>query len=527
MKVLINNQWIDGFLDYCPQPGEDIIQVLAWRNLEKSSELYFVRPKSFRLLWNYLREIGPKEVLRKIISRSQEKFRNEKFISCGIGRIVHQDAHQGDSINQLVGFLAPNFPACVERISLPRELITFLDEQHFSFVSSKRIFYLKLDDKSSSDQQSWWSDCRGWSNFSGNTIQNSKNDILKNLVTTIYNTDWKSGKKLPIEKSTNISFSRKIKLLSSNVQQKKSVLFGYGNYAKTIIIPNIKKYLSLTQIHEVDPVQIPLKDNLNVSWSTCPFPLTNETFDVFFIAGFHHTHAPLAISAIEQGAVAVIEKPIVTTYEQLESLISSMQINKGTLFAGFHKRYIPMNQWAREDMNLTYGEPVSYHCIVYEVPLPKYHWYRWPNSQSRLISNGCHWTDHFLYLNNFSRVVATNLFVASDGTINCTVELANGACFTMTLTDKGSERIGVRDYIELRNKDVTVTMINGSIYQAENSNRILRKKKINKMLSYKVMYDKICKAIARGKDGDSVESVYVSASLILDLEEQLQNFQKI
>ena len=83
------------------------------------------------------------------------------------------------------------------------------------------------------------------------------------------------------------------------------------------------------------------------------------------------------------------------------------------------------------DLGVAPGEPVSYHCIVYEVPLPELHWYRWPSSRSRLISNGCHWTDHFLLLNGFAEPVAYDVVESSDGMVNVTVELANGAVFTM------------------------------------------------------------------------------------------------
>ncbi len=265
-------------------------------------------------------------------------------------------------------------------------------------------------------------------------------------------------------------------------------------------------------------MQIPVKTRQVNLWDTSPNQTDSEDYDVYLIAGFHHTHAPLAVSALKRGACAIIEKPIIVDDNQLADLLAAMQNSAGRVFSCFHKRYLPMNRWAFEDMELIRGEPVSYHCIVYEVPLPELHWYRWPNSKSRLISNGCHWIDHFLYLNNFCDVCAYDLFIAKDCTINCSVELRNGAFFTMTLTDKGSERIGVQDYIEIRANGITVKMINGSYYLSENKNKIIKKKRINKMQSYKAMYQQIGKKILNGADGDSIQSVNSSCSLILDLE---------
>jgi hypothetical protein len=198
-----------------------------------------------------------------------------------------------------------------------------------------------------------------------------------------------------------------------------------------------------------------------------------------------------------------------------------MEGARGGLFACFHKRYSPLNKLALEDLDHHPGEPINYNCIVYEVPLPKMHWYRWPNSKSRLVSNGCHWIDHFLHLNDYCEVASTRVGSGSDGTIDCSVALKNGAYFTMVLTDTGSQRIGLQDYVELRSGGVTVKITNSSRYFSENRLRVLRRKRVRKTISYKLMYRSIAAQIAEGKAGDSINSVRVSGRLILELENLL------
>ena len=176
-----------------------------------------------------------------------------------------------------------------------------------------------------------------------------------------------------------------------------------------------------------------------------------ETYNVFMIAQFHHTHAPLAIEALKQDGSVLVEKPVAVDKAQLAALIEAINRSRGKIFCCFHKRYSPFNLMAREDLSSQPGEPISYHCIVYEAPLPPDHWYRWPNSKSRLITNGCHWIDHFLFLNGYAEATACELTVAPDrSSANCTIALANGAVFTMVMTYCGSERIGPQDYVELR-----------------------------------------------------------------------------
>ena len=149
--------------------------------------------------------------------------------------------------------------------------------------------------------------------------------------------------------------------------------------------------------------------------------------------------------------------------------------------------------------------------------MPEKHWYNWNNSSSRIISNGCHWIDHFLFLNDFVSVKDMHAHEASDKSISVFIELFNGAVFTMLLTDIGGSRVGVQDYIELRANSVTVRITNGSLYKAENDNKIIRSKKVNKIFSYKNMYRSIGSKILNNDKGDSWTSIYISSCVMLSV----------
>jgi hypothetical protein len=102
--------------------------------------------------------------------------------------------------------------------------------------------------------------------------------------------------------------------------------------------------------------------------------------------------------------------------------------------------------------------------------------------------------------------------------VNVSVRLENGAFFSMLLSEAGSSRIGVRDYVELRCGSTTVTIENGSRYLAEEGNRVVRRARVNKMASYERMYRAIASRIVRGEPGDSIESIRTSSELVLDAE---------
>ncbi|MBM3946994.1 MAG: Gfo/Idh/MocA family oxidoreductase, partial [SAR202 cluster bacterium] len=306
----------------------------------------------------------------------------------------------------------------------------------------------------------------------------------------------------------------------------RAVAWGYGHHMRTMVIPNVARRLSVVKVHEVDPVQIGPAQAFPFGCDTSAAPREPERYDVHLVAGFHHTHGPLAAHALRQGAAVVVEKPLVTTHQQLDDLLAALRGGSGRLFGGFQKRYVSFNKAALRDLRVSRGEPVSYHAIVHEVPLPPYHWYRWPNSGSGLLSHGCHWIDHFLFLNGFSPVTTCDVWEGRSEDIVAVMELENGATLSLTLTHQGSSRIGVQDHIELRANGVTVQMRNTSRYFAEDGRRVIRRLRANKTRPYTLMYRSIADRILAGQPGDDPTETERSARAVLMLEERLQAKRK-
>lgn len=72
VNALIGGKWREGFLDYYREvPEEYRIQVLAWENLATLRGLYFVRPRSLRVLLRYLKEVGVADASHKILRKKK------------------------------------------------------------------------------------------------------------------------------------------------------------------------------------------------------------------------------------------------------------------------------------------------------------------------------------------------------------------------------------------------------------------------------------------------------------------------
>jgi predicted dehydrogenase len=527
VRALLRGQWQDGLLDFHREPDEYRIRVLAMSNLALASDAYFIRDLRVRLVWNYLSQIGPVMILRKVASRLQERSRNEKWLSVGIG-VVQEIPRGGDlRAGDHVAFVAPSHPACVERVVLRRPLMIPWPGPLPAPCSDRAVLHWRDAERSDG---AIFEAIRGWSPCSGVPLPaDLPRSMRETAIPLLQATDWPNATSHPASASDEPHEFRVQEEWSERARPsragRRAAIFGYGHYAKTIIVPNVESTLSIDAVHEIDPTQIPARGVSISRWDTAATPRPDENYDVYFLAGYHHTHAPLAVEAMNRGAYAVVEKPLAVDDAQLDALLTAMARSDRGLFACFHRRYSPLNKFALRDLGQRPGGAINYHCIVYEVRLPQLHWYRWPTSRSRLVSNGCHWIDQFLWLNGYSDVHSSEIFRAPDGTVNCSAVLRNGAVFTMVLTEVGSERIGLQDHVELRAGDRTVRIIDNTRYRSEDNSRVIRTLRVAKGHAYKRMYREIAKRVAAGEGGDSLASVRISTRLVLDLDAKLAQLE--
>lgn len=522
MRIFTGKKWRGGFLDYYRNKKEYRIRVLALKNLEKLENVYHTRAKSLRLLINYFPVVGFEGLVTKTWSRLREERRNEKYVSCGIGKIIESVDGKKYPSGTLVGFIAPWHPACAERVTLPETFIFKLSEPDMPALSDNTILYLPLEEKTNESKR-WWHDVRAWSVYSGVTVSDAtQREIEDNARAEIKNADWQKATNLNISQASPVSETRgEIGPPERPADKKRGVLFGYGNYAKINIIPYTKPFVDIQAIHEIDPTQIFLQKRAQF-WDSAPFPRVNERYDVYFVASYNHTHVPIMLYGLNQGAYVLVEKPVVNDYRELDQLEKALQKAGRKVFIGFHKRYGTFNRMALKDLGVRYGEPISYHSIVYELIQPELFWYNWPVSRSTFFANGCHQIDHFLHLNNFSKPKDFDIKLLHDDSVEVWIELENGAAFTTTFSEKGSLRVGPRDHVELKVHGRNVRITDAIKYMSEDNHRIIRKKRVFKTDSYKDMYQTIGKKIANNEDGDSIESILISAKIMLDLEEKLQ-----
>jgi predicted dehydrogenase len=378
------------------------------------------------------------------------------------------------------------------------------------------IRHLDAGDSESFDE-TVWGEILGWSPDSEIELtSDSVVSVMMRAIELFESASWVGAQSLSSDNASGAAERLRASDPATQDGKPRGVVFGCGHYVKTAVLPNLRPFLEIDEIHEIDPVQIGPVNSGSVIFDTSPELSETDDHDVVVAAGYHHTHMPLALAALERGKYAVVEKSLVVDDSQLEALEQALRRSGRKLFAGFQRRYTPLNDWARADLCVTKGDPLSYHALVYHVPLPSRHWYRWPIAKSRLVSNGRHWVDHFLYLNGYAQPYDWDVTVGVDGQINCSVSLENGAFFTLVMPNQGSPRLGVRELVELRTADGMARIYDGPRYVAEMGDRV-RHRRICKLGPYKTMYGEFGRRITEGRPADSIESVTVSARLMLNL----------
>ena len=157
---------------------------------------------------------------------------------------------------------------------------------------------------------------------------------------------------------------------------------------------------------------------------------------------------------------------------------------------------------------------------MHEIPLPEHHWYNWPESGSRLLANGSHWIDHFLWLNPGSGVEHARARRMRSGQLLVELELENDACFSLTLSDHGTSRGGVRELTEWHRGAHTARLIDQS-YRFEREDRVVHEAHLDEAQVYRVMYGEFCRAILANEPGETPEELGRTWEVMIALEESL------
>jgi predicted dehydrogenase/threonine dehydrogenase-like Zn-dependent dehydrogenase len=223
-------------------------------------------------------------------------------------------------------------------------------------------------------------------------------------------------------------------------------VIGAGNFARTMLLPRLKK------IESVDLHTLVTKRGISADHSQDSFGffhsetdeaaiLDNPDINAVLITTPHASHASLTACALEAGKNVLVEKPLALDREQLNTVVRARLKSDAFLQVGFNRRFAPLSVKARDRLESTGG--TKYVLLrVNAGQLPEDSWQNVAEEgNGRILGEVCHFVDlaRFLVGDEIKTVQAAAASVTNGACDDLTVSLnfADGSLATIAYTALG------------------------------------------------------------------------------------------
>lgn len=342
--------------------------------------------------------------------------------------------------------------------------------------------------------------------------------------------------------TTNVNHERYIGILlkySSNetkwnstitLEKKESItgkvvvgLIGAGNFARTTILPNMKKngnyvFKTLATTGGINAAQA--SHNFKFSKFTNDYHeiLNDKEINLVVISTNHNTHAKFIIESLNSGKNVYVEKPLCINEEELTRIEEAYRKSNKNLFCGMNRRHAPLIQQIKKNL-LTDKIPAVYDYIVNAGFIPPTHWTQDEKvGGGRIIGEACHFVDTIQYLDG-SKLVSLDIIYAKNKGYECndnaimTLKFESGAIGNIIYTSMGSKKYP---------KEQLRVFSNGAVYELNNYVSLSHYGSI-KRTKTKLRQDKgitneykFIELVLNGKkENSTIEDAFVSHQMIL------------
>lgn len=230
-------------------------------------------------------------------------------------------------------------------------------------------------------------------------------------------------------------------------------IIGVGSYAKSFIIPNIRKSVRIMGLasRNSSSLQLPKVDHINDSAILTTDPhilLGNEKMPTVIIATRHSTHFEFLLEGLKNRKNVYVEKPVVTNEEQLQILVDALCTQRGNICVGFNRRYAPAIRKLQEKIT---ASPLDSRYTVMADPFPEDYWALREEEGGIVVGEIIHFVDLFrvLHNSNIRKVFAkSNLDSINRGSIHISLFFENKSTATISYI-MGSSMKSSKENIEL------------------------------------------------------------------------------
>lgn len=227
---------------------------------------------------------------------------------------------------------------------------------------------------------------------------------------------------------------------------------GTGGYVSGMHLPNLA---TLSHMYKVEalmnrsatPAAV-LAKQYNTTYTTnSKVLLTNPNVDVVAICTRHDSHASYTIQALQQGKHVFVEKPVALNPEELGAVLTEVRKCKSNFIVGYNRRFSKYAKAIKQILNKQ-QHPVIIDYTMNAGYIPYDSWIQNEIGGGRIIGEGCHIIDLFIYLLgpdilsiSVTPISFEKTYYNSSDNICCSMHFKDGSIATLNYISVGSKTL--------------------------------------------------------------------------------------
>ncbi len=269
-------------------------------------------------------------------------------------------------------------------------------------------------------------------------------------------------------------------------------LLGSGEYARRVLIPNLKKegveIKTVASQHGLSGYFSARKNKIPNSTTDYKKIINDPNINTIVISTRHNTHSELVIEALNNNKNVFVEKPLCINEEELSNIQDCynklLSQNKNPkLMVGFNRRFAPHTIKVKKYISQS-TKPSTCVITVNAGKLNSDHWLNDPHiGGGRLIGEVCHFIDllYFILGGDIDKLYTSQMEDSSRDSLSISLTFKNGSMGVINYFCNGNKAFP-KERVEVFNE--------GNIFQINNFNNLKHFSQVGLKKSRSFMQDK-------------------------------------
>jgi len=310
-------------------------------------------------------------------------------------------------------------------------------------------------------------------------------------------------------------------------------LIGAGNFAKSVIIPNLKKVgkvnlVGLCTATGVSAHSTGEKHGFNYITTDYQELLKSKDVNTLLITTRHNDHGEKVLTTLKAGKNVFVEKPLAIHESELEEIkkFYESEGKKPVLQVGYNRRFAPLVQEMKKQVG---NVPMSINYRINAGVIPKEVWVQDPAvGGGRILGEACHFIDTCTFLIGSlpesvfaSCVTKADQSIPDEDNVSITIKYVNGSTAVINYYAFGNSQMS-KEYIEIFAPDVAMQMDNFRELEIFKGGKSSKTKSSNQDKGFQGEFNELKKSVISGDLAISFEELYSTSKLTFKILESLR-----